>query len=167
MTSVTIRVQNEDFEEEQGAGHYLNGKMDKQLFEGIMGGSGRYRIPELPPAVASGTCPVLTKIVQRCREVGPAGRRPRSAVLASLQPSSRFATFGEAPPTTWRLVFLSEADTGMRGRHGVPARGAGGADDAQGAPRQPVGRARRRVRGQPLLSATLKMNLNWQRAIQR
>lgn len=35
---------NGDFEEEQGAGHYLNGKMD-ELSEGYMGGSGRHRIP--------------------------------------------------------------------------------------------------------------------------
>lgn len=36
---------NEDFEDEQGAGHYLNGKIEEQLSEGYMGGSGRHRIP--------------------------------------------------------------------------------------------------------------------------
>lgn len=35
----------DDFEEEQGAGHYLNGKIDHQFSEGYMGGSGRHRTP--------------------------------------------------------------------------------------------------------------------------
>lgn len=34
-----------DFEDEQGAGHYINGKMEDQFSEGYMGGSGRHRIP--------------------------------------------------------------------------------------------------------------------------
>lgn len=36
---------NNDFEDEQGAGHYLNGKIEEQLSEGYMGGSGRHRTP--------------------------------------------------------------------------------------------------------------------------
>lgn len=35
----------EDFEDEQGAGHYLNGKMEEQLSEGYMGGSGSHHSP--------------------------------------------------------------------------------------------------------------------------
>lgn len=34
-----------DFEEEQGAGHYLNGKTEEPFSEGYMGGSGRHRTP--------------------------------------------------------------------------------------------------------------------------
>ncbi|KAG7310419.1 hypothetical protein JYU34_003196 [Plutella xylostella] len=159
--------QNEDFEEEQGAGHYLNGKMDKQLFEGYMGGSGRYRIPELPPAVASGTCPVLTKIVQRCREVDLlAGDRGQLFLpLCSLHQICYLC--GEAPPTTCDLVFLSEADTACEGDMGCQraARAAlmtlrelhdSLSDELDG-----------ECEASPCLSATLKMNLNWQRAIQR
>lgn len=36
---------DEDFEDEQGAGHYINGKLEEQLSEGYMGGSGRHRSP--------------------------------------------------------------------------------------------------------------------------
>lgn len=36
---------SDDFEDEQGAGHYLNGKVEEQFSEGYMGGSGRHRIP--------------------------------------------------------------------------------------------------------------------------
>lgn len=37
--------QIEDFEGEQGAGHYLDGRTEEQYSEGYMGGSGRHRIP--------------------------------------------------------------------------------------------------------------------------
>lgn len=40
-----LQDKEEDFEEEQGAGHYLNGKIDHQFSEGYMGGSGRHRTP--------------------------------------------------------------------------------------------------------------------------
>jgi hypothetical protein len=36
---------SDDFEDEQGAGHYLNGKIEEQFSEGYMGGSGRHRSP--------------------------------------------------------------------------------------------------------------------------
>lgn len=36
---------SDDFEDEQGAGHYLNGKIEQQFSEGYMGGSGRHRTP--------------------------------------------------------------------------------------------------------------------------
>lgn len=38
---------SDDFEDEQGAGHYLNGKIEEQFSEGYMGGSGRHRSPVL------------------------------------------------------------------------------------------------------------------------
>lgn len=84
---------NYEFEDEQGAGHYLNGKIEEQFSEGYMGGSGRHRSPVLSTGNifrwhhifyrivfftdeiiiisvgASGSCPVLTKIIQRCRGV--------------------------------------------------------------------------------------------------
>lgn len=40
-----VDERNNDFEEEQGAGHYVNGKIEEQFSEGYMGGSGRHRIP--------------------------------------------------------------------------------------------------------------------------
>lgn len=43
---------NNDFEDEQGAGHYLNGKIEEQFSEGYMGGSGRHRVP----VMATGNC---------------------------------------------------------------------------------------------------------------
>lgn len=39
------RKQGDDFEGEQGAGHYLNGKTEEQFSEGYMGGSGQQRAP--------------------------------------------------------------------------------------------------------------------------
>lgn len=40
-----------DFEDEQGAGHYLNGKVDQQFSEGYMGGSGRHRTPVISTGI--------------------------------------------------------------------------------------------------------------------
>lgn len=40
-----LEEKNDDFEDEQGAGHYLNGKVEEQFSEGYMGGSGRHRVP--------------------------------------------------------------------------------------------------------------------------
>ncbi|KAI8438880.1 hypothetical protein MSG28_011216 [Choristoneura fumiferana] len=52
----------DDFEDEQGAGHYLNGMIENQFSEGYMGGSGRHRTPVIATGGASGACPVLSKI---------------------------------------------------------------------------------------------------------
>lgn len=38
----------DDFEEEQGAGQYLNGRVEEQFSEGYMGGSGRHKIALAP-----------------------------------------------------------------------------------------------------------------------
>lgn len=40
-----VQVKDDDFEAEEGAGHYLNGKIDHQLSEGYMDNSGRHRTP--------------------------------------------------------------------------------------------------------------------------
>lgn len=40
-----VQDKDDDFEAEEGAGHYLNGKVDHQFSEGYMEGSGRHRIP--------------------------------------------------------------------------------------------------------------------------
>lgn len=46
---------SDDFEDEQGAGHYLNGKIEEQFSEGYMGGSGRHRTP----VISTGNTPVF------------------------------------------------------------------------------------------------------------
>lgn len=40
-----LQDKDDDFEAEEGAGHYLNGKIDHQLSEGYMEGSGKHRTP--------------------------------------------------------------------------------------------------------------------------
>lgn len=45
IPSYKSQDRTDDFEEEQGAGHYLNGKIEQQYSEGYMGGSGRHRTP--------------------------------------------------------------------------------------------------------------------------
>ncbi|KAJ0182317.1 hypothetical protein K1T71_001686 [Dendrolimus kikuchii] len=109
---------NIDFEEEQGAGHYLNGKTEEPFSEGYMGGSGRHRIPVMSTTGTSGSCPVLAKIVQRCRGVDLlAGDRGQLFLpLCSLHQICYLC--GEAPPTTCDLLFLSEADTTCEGDMG-------------------------------------------------
>ncbi|XP_023951930.1 uncharacterized protein LOC112055875 [Bicyclus anynana] len=158
---------NEDFEDEQGAGHYLNGKIEEQLSEGYMGGSGRHRIPVMSTVSSSGACPVLAKIVQRCRGVDLlAGDRGQLFLpLCSLHQICYLC--GEAPPTTCDLVFLSEADSTCEGDMSCQraARAAlmalrelhdNLADELDG-----------ECEASPCLPATLKLNLGWQRALQR
>lgn len=41
----------DDFEDEQGAGHYLNGEIEEQFSEGYMGGSGRHRVPVMSTGI--------------------------------------------------------------------------------------------------------------------
>ncbi|CAG9796366.1 unnamed protein product [Diatraea saccharalis] len=158
---------NEDFEDEQGAGHYLNGKVEEQFSEGYMGGSGRHRSPVISTARATGSCPVLGKIIQRCQGVDfLAGDRGQLFLpLCSLHQICYLC--GEAPPTTCDLVFLSEADTACEGDMGCQraARSAlmalrelhdSLADELDG-----------ECEASPCLPATLKLNLGWQRALQR
>ncbi|XP_061708216.1 uncharacterized protein LOC133518570 [Cydia pomonella] len=157
----------DDFEEEQGAGHYLNGKIENQFSEGYMGGSGRHRTPVVATGSATGACPVLAKIVQRCRGVDLlAGDRGQLFLpLCSLHQICYLC--GEAPPTTCDLVFLSEADTSCEGDTGCQraARSAlmalrelhdSLADELDG-----------ECEASPCLPATLKLNIGWQRALQR
>lgn len=40
-----VQDKDNDFEAEEGAGHYLNGKIDHQVSDGYMDGSGRHRTP--------------------------------------------------------------------------------------------------------------------------
>ncbi|CAH0405190.1 unnamed protein product [Chilo suppressalis] len=158
---------NDDFEDEQGAGHYLNGKIEEQFSEGYMGGSGRHRTPVLSTGSATGSCPVLGKIIQRCQGVDLlAGDRGQLFLpLCSLHQICYLC--GEAPPTTCDLVFLSEADTACEGDMGCQraARSAlmalrelhdSLADELDG-----------ECEASPCLPATLKLNLGWQRALQR
>lgn len=158
---------NEDFEEEQGAGHYLNGKTDEQLSEGYMGGSGRHRIPMISATGTSGSCPVLVKIVQRCRGVDLlAGDRGQLFLpLCSLHQICYLC--GEAPPTTCDLLFVSEADTMCEG----DANCQRAARSALMALRELHDHLADELDGEceasPCLPATLKLNIGWQRALQR
>lgn len=158
---------NKDFEDEQGAGHYLNGKTEEQFSEGYMGGSGRHRTPIMSTAGTSGSCPVLAKIVQRCRSVDLlAGDRGQLFLpLCSLHQICYLC--GEAPPTTCDLVFLSEADTTCEGDMSCQRAARSTlmalrelhdnlADELDG-----------ECEASPCLPATLKLNLGWQRAFQR
>ncbi|RVE51142.1 hypothetical protein evm_004285 [Chilo suppressalis] len=158
---------NDDFEDEQGAGHYLNGKIEEQFSEGYMGGSGRHRTPVLSTGSATGSCPVLGKIIQRCQGVDLlAGDRGQLFLpLCSLHQICYLC--GEAPPTTCDLVFLSEADTACEGDMGcqraarsalmaLPELHDSLADELDG-----------ECEASPCLPATLKLNLGWQRALQR
>ncbi|XP_047018924.1 uncharacterized protein LOC124629539 [Helicoverpa zea] len=155
---------NSDFEDEQGAGHYLNGKIEEQFSEGYMGGSGRHRIPVMATVGASGACPVLAKIVQRCRGVDMlAGDRGQLFLpLCSLHQICYLC--GEAPPTTCDLVFLSEADTTCEGDMGCQR----AARSALMALRELHDNLADELDGEceasPCLPATLKLNLGWQRA---
>ncbi|KAG6447044.1 hypothetical protein O3G_MSEX004710 [Manduca sexta] len=157
---------HEDFEDEQGAGHYLNGKME-EFSEGYMGGSGRHRIPVTSTATASGSCPVLAKIVQRCRGVDLlAGDRGQLFLpLCSLHQICYLC--GEAPPTTCDLVFLSEADTTCEGDMSCQR----AARSALMALRELHDNLADELDGEceasPCLPATLKLNIGWQRALQR
>lgn len=158
---------NNDFEDEQGAGHYLNGKIEEQFSEGYMGGSGRHRNPVLATVAASGACPVLAKIVQRCRGVDLlAGDRGQLFLpLCSLHQICYLC--GEAPPTTCDLVFLSEADTTCEGDMSCQR----AARSALMALRELHDNLADELDGEceasPCLPATLKLNLGWQRAFQR
>ncbi|KAJ2948036.1 hypothetical protein O0L34_g9834 [Tuta absoluta] len=158
---------NDDFEEEQGAGHYLNGKTEQQFSEGYMGGSGRHRSPIVSTGGAAGSCPVLAKIVQRCRGVDVlAGDRGQLFLpLCSLHQICYLC--GEAPPTTCDLVFLSEADTTCEGDMGCQR----AARSALMALRELHDNLADELDGEceasPCLPATLKLNIGWQRALQR
>ncbi|KAH9628379.1 hypothetical protein HF086_015909 [Spodoptera exigua] len=158
---------NNDFEDEQGAGHYLNGKIEEQFSEGYMGGSGRHRNPVLATVAASGACPVLAKIVQRCRGVDLlAGDRGQLFLpLCSLHQICYLC--GEAPPTTCDLVFLSEADSTCEGDMSCQR----AARSALMALRELHDNLADELDGEceasPCLPATLKLNLGWQRAFQR
>ncbi|KAJ8736087.1 hypothetical protein PYW08_006743 [Mythimna loreyi] len=161
------RNNEHDFEDEQGAGHYLNGKIEEQFSEGYMGGSGRHRIPASASVGASGACPVLAKIVQRCRGVDLlAGDRGQLFLpLCSLHQICYLC--GEAPPTTCDLVFLSEADTTCEGDMSCQR----AARSALMALRELHDNLADELDGEceasPCLPATLKLNLGWQRAFQR
>ncbi|XP_028169842.1 uncharacterized protein LOC114359589 [Ostrinia furnacalis] len=158
---------NDDFEDEQGAGHYLNGKIEEQFSEGYMGGSGRHRSPVLSTVGATGSCPVLAKIIQRCRGVDLlAGDRGQLFLpLCSLHQICYLC--GEAPPTTCDLVFLSEADTSCDGDMSCQR----AARSALMALRELHDHLADELDGEceasPCLPATLKLNLGWQRALQR
>ncbi|CAH2241090.1 jg13148 [Pararge aegeria aegeria] len=166
-TLANSNEKNEDFEDEQGAGHYLNGKIEEQLSEGYMGGSGRHRIPVMSTASSSGACPVLAKIVQRCRGVDLlAGDRGQLFLpLCSLHQICYLC--GEAPPTTCDLVFLSEADSTCEGDMSCQR----AARSALMALRELHDNLADELDGEceasPCLHATLKLNLGWQRALQR
>ncbi|XP_059051100.1 uncharacterized protein LOC131845948 [Achroia grisella] len=154
---------NDDFENEQGAGHYLNGKIEEQFSEGYMGGSGRHRSPVITTVSAAGSCPVLAKIINRCRGVDLlAGDRGQLFLpLCSLHQICYLC--GEAPPTTCDLVFISEADTICEGDM-----------DCQRAARSAIMALRElhdsladeldgECEASPCLPATLKLNSGWQR----
>lgn len=74
---------------------------------------------------------------------------------------------GEAPPTTCDLVFLSEADTSCEGDMGCQR----AARSALMALRELHDNLADELDGEceasPCLPATLKLNLGWQRALQR
>ncbi|CAH2050799.1 unnamed protein product, partial [Iphiclides podalirius] len=157
----------DDFEDEQGAGHYLNGKIEEQLSEGYMGGSGRHRTPMPSNAGSSGPCPVLAKIIQRCRGVDLLAGDRGQLFLPHCSLHQICYLCGEAPPTTCDLVFLSEADTTCEGDMSCQraARAAlmalrelhdSLADELDG-----------ECEASPCLPATLKLNIGWQRALQR
>lgn len=158
---------NDDFEDEQGAGHYLNGKIDEQFSEGYMGGSGRHRVPVISTGGPSGSCPVLAKIIQRCRGVDLlAGDRGQLFLpLCSLHQICYLC--GEAPPTTCDLVFISEADTACDGDSSCQR----AARSALMALRELHDNLADEMDGEceasPCLPATLKLNLGWQRALRR
>ncbi|XP_050681915.1 uncharacterized protein LOC126977231 [Leptidea sinapis] len=159
---------SEDFEDEQGAGHYINGKLDEQLSEGYMGGSGRHRIPVISTASSSsGACPILAKIVQRCHGVDVlAGDRGQLFLpLCSLHQICYLC--GEAPPTTCDLVFLSEADSTCDGDMSCQR----AARSALMALRELHDTLADELDGEceanPCLPDTLKLNIGWQRALQR
>ncbi|CAK1540270.1 unnamed protein product [Leptosia nina] len=158
---------NEDFEDEQGAGHYINGKLEEQLSEGYMGGSGRHRSPAISTVSSTGACPVLDKIVKRCRGVDLlAGDRGQLFLpLCSLHQICYLC--GEAPPTTCDLVFLSEADSSCEGDMSCQR----AARSALMALRELHDNLADELDGEceasPCLPATLKLNLGWQRALQR
>ncbi|OWR45471.1 hypothetical protein KGM_215739 [Danaus plexippus plexippus] len=158
---------NDDFEDEQGAGHYLNGRIEEQLSEGYMGGSGRHRTPIMSTVSSTGECPVLSKIVQRCRGVDLlAGDRGQLFLpLCSLHQICYLC--GEAPPTTCDLVFLSEADSTCEGDTGCQQ----AARSALMALRELHDNLADELDGEceanPCLPATLKLNIGWQRALQR
>ncbi|XP_038208398.1 uncharacterized protein LOC119829767 [Zerene cesonia] len=161
------RDNSEDFEDEQGAGHYINGKLEEQLSEGYMGGSGRHRSPVISTVSSAGACPVLAKIVQRCRGVDLlAGDRGQLFLpLCSLHQICYLC--GEAPPTTCDLVFLSEADSTCEGDMSCQR----AARSALMALRELHDNLADELDGEceasPCLPATLKLNLGWQRALQR
>ncbi|XP_013183929.2 uncharacterized protein LOC106129803 [Amyelois transitella] len=161
------KYKTDDFEGEQGAGHYLNGKTEEQFSEGYMGGSGRHRTPVIAIGGPNGACPVLAKIVQRCRGVDSlAGDRGQLFLpLCSLHQICYLC--GEAPPTTCDLVFLSEADTTCEGDMSCQR----AARSALMALRELHDNLADELDGEceasPCLPATLKLNVGWQRALQR
>ncbi|CAG4977538.1 unnamed protein product [Parnassius apollo] len=158
---------NDDFEDEQGAGHYLNGKIEEQLSEGYMGGSGRHRTPMVSTVSSTGPCPVLAKIIQRCRGVDLLAGDRGQLFLPHCSLHQICYLCGEAPPTTCDLVFLSEADTTCEGDMSCQRAARSTlmtlrelhdnlADELDG-----------ECEASPCLPATLKLNIGWQRALQR
>nr|XP_026486586.1 chromatin-remodeling ATPase INO80 [Vanessa tameamea] len=158
---------NDDFEDEQGAGHYLNGKMEEQLSEGYMGGSGSHHTPVMSTVSSMGACPVLAKIVQRCRGVDLlAGDRGQLFLpLCSLHQICYLC--GEAPPTTCDLVFLSEADSSCEGDMSCQRAARSALMALRELHENLVDELDGECEASPCLPATLKLNLGWQRALHR
>ncbi|KPI95098.1 hypothetical protein RR46_12102 [Papilio xuthus] len=157
----------DDFQDEQGAGHYLNGKIEEQLSEGYMGGSGRHRMPIMSNVGSTGPCPVLAKIIQRCRGVDLLAGDRGQLFLTHCSLHQICYLCGEAAPTTCDLVFLSEADTTCEGD-----------TNCQRAARSTLMALRElhdnltdeldgECEASPCLAATLKLNNGWQRALRR
>ncbi|CAH2102167.1 unnamed protein product [Euphydryas editha] len=157
----------EDFEDEQGAGQYLNGKMEEQLSEGYMGGSGSHHSPVMSTVSSMGSCPVLAKIVQRCRGVDLlAGDRGQLFLpLCSLHQICYLC--GEAPPTTCDLVFLSEADSACEGDMSCQRAARSALMALRELHENLVDELDGECEASPCLPATLKLNLGWQRALHR
>ncbi|XP_068626520.1 uncharacterized protein [Battus philenor] len=157
----------DDFEDEQGAGHYLNGKIEEQLSEGYMGGSGRHRSPMITNVGSTGPCPVLAKIIQRCRGVDLLAGDRGQLFLPHCSLHQICYLCGEAPPTTCDLVFLSEADTTCEGDMSCQR----AARSALMALRELHDNLADELDGEceasPCLAATLKLNIGWQRALNR
>ncbi|KPJ07341.1 hypothetical protein RR48_04135 [Papilio machaon] len=157
----------DDFQDEQGAGHYVNGKIEEQLSEGYMGGSGRHRTPIMSNVDSTGPCPVLSKIIQRCRGVDLLAGDRGQLFLTHCSLHQICYLCGEAAPTTCDLVFLSEADTTCEGDM-----------NCQRAARSTLMALRElhdnltdeldgECEASPCLAATLKLNNGWQRGLRR
>lgn len=157
----------EEFEGEQGAGQYANGPTQEHYSEGYMGGSPRHLIPLLPYDGNDGSCPILGRIIDRCQSIDQlAGDRGQIFLpLCNLHQICYLCA--QAPHTMCDLLYLSEADTFCDG-DGTCQRAARStlmtlrelhdvlADDLDG-----------ECENNPCLLDTLKVNTNWQRALQR